>query len=139
VLQTALGQRPHIEIFGSDYPTSDGTCIRDYVHVDDLADAHLRALERIELGQGLCLNLGTGHGHSNREVIETARRVTGKPIAIKDGPRRPGDPPELVAAADRARSVLGWTPRYPDLETIVETAWNWHRTHPRGFDDRSWA
>jgi UDP-glucose 4-epimerase len=137
VLQVALGQRSHIEVYGNDYPTPDGTCIRDYIHVDDLADAHLRALERIEPGQGMCLNLGTGNGHSNREVIETARKVTGKPIAVKDGPRRPGDPPELVAAAERARSVLDWKPRYPDLHSIVETAWNWHRTHPKGYDDRS--
>ena len=85
MLQVALGQRPHIELFGTDYPTPDGTCIRDYIHVDDLADAHLRALERIEPGQGLCLNLGTGHGHSNREVIQTAERVTGKKIAVKEG------------------------------------------------------
>jgi UDP-glucose-4-epimerase GalE len=136
VLQVALGQRPHIEVYGNDYPTPDGTCIRDYIHVDDLADAHLRALERIEPGKGMCLNLGTGNGHSNREVIETAKKVTGKPIAVKDGPRRPGDPPELVAAAEKARSVLDWKPRYPDLHSIVETAWNWHRSHPKGFDDR---
>lgn len=136
VLQVALGQRPHIEVFGTDYPTPDGTCIRDYIHVDDLADAHLRALERIEPGKGLCLNLGTGKGHSNREVIRTAERVTGKPIAVKDGPRRAGDPPELVAAADMAREILGWKPRYPELQTIIETAWNWHRTHPRCYADR---
>jgi UDP-glucose-4-epimerase GalE len=136
VLQTALGQRPHIELFGSDYPTPDGTCIRDYIHVDDLADAHLRALERIEPGKCLCLNLGTGRGHSNREVIQAAERVTGKKIPVKEGPRRAGDPPQLVAAADKARDVLGWKPRYPDLEMIIETAWNWHRTHPKGYGDR---
>jgi UDP-glucose-4-epimerase GalE len=136
VLQTALGQRPHIELFGSDYPTPDGTCIRDYIHVDDLADAHLRALEQIESGKGLCLNLGTGRGHSNREVIQAAERVTGKKIPVKEGPRRAGDPPQLVAAADKARDVLGWKPRYPDLEMIIETAWNWHRTHPKGYGDR---
>ncbi len=136
VLQTALGQRPHIEVYGNDYPTPDGTCIRDYIHVDDLADAHLRALERIQPKQGLCLNLGTGKGHSNREVIETAKRVTGRSIAVKDGPRRPGDPPELVAAAEKARSVLGWRPKYPELEAIIETAWKWHSAHPRGYADR---
>jgi UDP-glucose 4-epimerase len=136
VLQVALGQRPHIELFGSDYPTPDGTCIRDYIHVDDLGDAHLRALERIESGKGLCLNLGTGRGHSNREVIQAAERVTGNKIPVKEGPRRAGDPPQLVAAADKARDVLGWKPRYPDLEMIIETAWNWHRTHPRGYGDR---
>jgi UDP-glucose 4-epimerase len=136
VLQTALGQRAQIELFGTDYPTPDGTCIRDYIHVDDLADAHLRALERIEPGKGLCLNLGTGLGHSNREVIQAAERVTGKKIPVKEGPRRAGDPPQLVAAADKAREALGWEPRYPDLKMIIETAWNWHRTHPRGYGDR---
>jgi UDP-glucose-4-epimerase GalE len=136
VLQVALGQRPHIEIFGTDYPTPDGTCIRDYIHIEDLAEAHRLALDKIEPGQGLCLNLGTGRGYSNREVVRTAAEVTGKPIAVKDGPRRPGDPPELVAAADLARQTLGWKPRYPELGMILETAWAWHRTHPHGFADR---
>jgi UDP-glucose-4-epimerase GalE len=136
VLQVALGQRPHIEVFGIDYPTPDGTCIRDYIHVDDLAEAHLLALEKIEPGRGLCLNLGTGRGYSIREVIQTAEKVSGKPIAAKDGSRRPGDPPALVAAADKARQVLGWTPRYPELKPIVETAWNWHKSHPHGYGDR---
>ena len=136
VLQVALGQRPHIEIFGTDYPTPDGTCIRDYIHIEDLAEAHRLALEKIESGKGLCLNLGTGRGYSNREVVRTAAEVVGKSIASKDGPRRPGDPPELVAAADKAREMLGWVPRYPELGPIVETAWNWHRTHPNGYGDR---
>jgi UDP-glucose-4-epimerase GalE len=136
VLQVALGQRPHIEVFGTDYPTPDGTCIRDYIHVDDLAEAHLLALEKIEAGQGLCLNLGTGHGYSIREVIKTAEQVTGKPIAAKDGPRRAGDPPALVAAADRARRVLGWSPRYPELKQIIETAWKWHESRPHGYGDK---
>jgi UDP-glucose-4-epimerase GalE len=133
VLDVALGKRPHIQIFGTDYPTPDGTCIRDYVHVDDLAEAHLLALEQLQPGRGLCLNLGVGHGYSVREVIRTAEEVTGKMIAVKEGPRRPGDPPALVAAAERARAVLGWAPRYSELRPIVETAWNWHRTHPRGY------
>lgn len=136
VLQTALGQRPHIEVFGTDYPTPDGTCVRDYVHVDDLAEAHLLAVEKCEPGRGLCLNLGTGRGYSVREVIQTAESVTGKKIAVKESPRRPGDPPELVAAAGNARDTLGWTPRFPELRPIVETAWNWHRTHPNGYGDR---
>jgi UDP-glucose-4-epimerase GalE len=136
VLQVALAQRPHIEIFGTDYPTPDGTCVRDYVHVEDLAEAHRLALEKIESGKGLCLNLGTGRGYSNREVARTAAEVVGKPIASKDGPRRPGDPPELVAAADLARQTLGWKPRYPELGMILETAWAWHRTHPHGYADR---
>jgi UDP-glucose-4-epimerase GalE len=136
VLQTALGQRPHIEVFGSDYPTPDGTCVRDYVHVDDLAEAHLSALEKCEPGRGSCLNLGTGHGYSVREVITTAESVTGKSITVKESPRRPGDPPELVAAAANARDTLSWTPRFPELRPIIETAWNWHRTHPNGYGDR---
>ena len=136
VLQTALGQRPYIEVFGTDYPTSDGTCIRDYIHVDDLAEAHLLALERLQSGQGLRLNLGIGHGYSVREVIRLAEEVTGKTVAVQEGPPRPGDPPVLVASADQARQVLGWQPHYTDLRPIVETAWNWHRTHPHGYGDR---
>jgi UDP-glucose 4-epimerase len=136
VLQVALGQRPHVEVYGTDYPTPDGTCVRDYIHVDDLADAHLRALEKAEPGKGLLTNLGVGRGYSIREVIKTAEQVTGKPIAVKDGPRRPGDPPALVAAADRARSVLGWTPKFPELKQIVETAWRWRQAHPNGYADK---
>jgi UDP-glucose 4-epimerase len=133
VLQVALGQLEAIHVFGIDYPTPDGTCIRDYVHVDDLADAHLRALERLEPGKSLALNLGTGRGYSVRQVVEAARKVTGHAIPVVEGPRRPGDPPELVACADRAREVLGWEPRYTQIEKIVETAWRWHREHPEGF------
>ena len=133
VLQVALGQRPHVAVFGDDYPTPDGTCVRDYVHVDDLGAAHLAALERLTPGTELALNLGTGRGYSVREVIEVCRRVSGKAIPEVVGPRRPGDPPELVADARRAAEVLGWAPRYGELEAIVETAWNWHRQHPRGY------
>ncbi len=133
VLQVALGQRPEITIFGDDYPTPDGTCIRDYVHVDDLGTAHVRALERLTPGTGLKLNLGTGRGHSVREVIDMCRRVTGHPIPSAKGPRRAGDPPELVANASRAGRELGWEPRYADLQSIVETAWRWHCTHPHGY------
>jgi UDP-glucose 4-epimerase len=133
VLQVALGQRERITIFGNDYPTPDGTCIRDYVHVDDLGAAHLLALERLRPGKGLALNLGTGRGHSVRQVIDACRKITGHPIPETIGPRRPGDPPELVADATRARVQLGWVPRYSDLDTIVETAWRWHRAHPRGY------
>src|SRR6516164_8019069 len=129
-LQAIQGVRPPLTVFGADYSTPDGTCVRDYVHVDDLAEAHLLALEKIEAGKGLCLNLGTGRGYSIREVITTAVKVTGKSIAAKDGPRRPGDPPMLVAAADRARQVLGWSPRYRELQPIIESAWKWHRAHP---------
>jgi UDP-glucose 4-epimerase len=135
VLQAALGQRERITIFGDDYPTPDGTCIRDYIHVDDLAAAHLKALERLEQGRGLQLNLGTGRGQSVREVIEACRRVSGRAIAVEIGPRRPGDPPELVADSRKAQAVLGWRPRYLDLQEIVETAWRWHSTHPEGYED----
>jgi UDP-glucose 4-epimerase len=135
VLQVALGQREAITVFGDDYPTPDGTCIRDYVHVDDLAQAHLQALARLRPGQGIQVNLGTGRGHSVREVIEACRRVTGHPIPEVIGQRRPGDPPELVADSTKARSLLEWKPEYEDIQAIVSTAWRWHRTHPRGYDD----
>ncbi|MDG2382942.1 MAG: UDP-glucose 4-epimerase GalE [Pirellulaceae bacterium] len=134
VLQVALGQREHISIFGADYPTPDGTCIRDYIHVDDLAQAHLKALERLEPSTGIQLNLGTGRGNSVREIIDACRRVTGHPIPEVRAERRPGDPPELVANSTRAMKLLGWQPEYTVIEPIVETAWNWHRTHPHGFD-----
>jgi UDP-glucose 4-epimerase len=133
VLQAALGKRPHVEVFGTDYPTPDGTCVRDYIHVDDLAEAHLLALEALAPGKGLCYNLGTGRGYSVREVIRTAEEVTGKRVPVKEGPRRPGDPPVLVASSDKAQRELGWRPRYAELRPIVETAWNWHRSHPRGY------
>jgi UDP-glucose 4-epimerase len=134
VLEVALGKRPHITIFGEDYPTPDGTCIRDYIHVDDLGSAHLLALEKLEAGQGLRLNLGTGRGHSVREVIDACRRVTGHAIPTQSGPRRTGDPPELVADSRLAQRTLGWTPKYMDLESIVRTAWKWHSAHPNGYE-----
>ncbi|HET6879506.1 MAG TPA: UDP-glucose 4-epimerase GalE [Pirellulales bacterium] len=137
VLQVALGQRERITVFGDDYPTADGTCIRDYIHVDDLASAHALALDRLKPGEGLKLNLGTGTGHSVREVIEACRRVTGREIPLKIGPRRPGDPPELVADSRRARQVLDWTPKYLELDALVATAWRWHSSHPHGYGDRS--
>ena len=133
VLQVALGQRDQITIYGDDYPTADGTCVRDYIHVCDLADAHLRALDRLTPGQGICLNLGTGRGTSVRQIIEACRRVTGHAIPEVIGTRRAGDPPELVADARRAAEELGWRPQYTDIEQIVQTAWNWHRHHPRGY------
>jgi UDP-glucose 4-epimerase len=133
VLQVALGQRDKITVFGDDYPTPDGTCIRDYIHVCDLADAHLRALDRLEPGKGICLNLGTGRGTSVREIIEACRKVTGHAIPEVMGKRRAGDPPELIADARRAKAELGWTPKYQDVESIVKTAWNWHQKHPRGY------
>jgi UDP-glucose-4-epimerase GalE len=139
VIQTAMGQRPAIEIFGTDYATPDGTCIRDYIHVDDLAEAHLLALEQLQPDQEMRYNLGIGKSYSVREVIRTVEEVTGKKVQIKEGPRRPGDPPALVAAAAKAQRELGWKPRYTELRPIIETAWNWHRTHPRGYNDRAGA
>jgi UDP-glucose 4-epimerase len=133
VLQVALGQREKIMIFGDDYPTPDGTCVRDYVHILDLASAHLAALERLQPSQGIKLNLGTGRGYSVKEVIEACRQITGHAIPAAIAPRRPGDPPELIADARLACERLGWSPKYATIDSIVETAWNWHRTHPRGY------
>ncbi|MCA9213252.1 MAG: UDP-glucose 4-epimerase GalE [Planctomycetales bacterium] len=133
VLQVALGQRDNITIFGNDYPTPDGTCIRDYIHVDDLADAHLKALDLLEPSSNLQLNLGTGSGQSVKQIIEACRRITGHPIPTTIEQRRPGDPAELVADSSLAQRVLGWTPRYTDVNDIVSTAWQWHRSHPRGY------
>ncbi len=132
-LQVALGRRPHLDVFGTDYPTPDGTCVRDYVHVEDLADAHLRALGAVEPGTFKAWNVGTGRGSSVRQVVRTCEEVSGRPIAVREGPRRAGDPPELVAAADRIRRDLGWEAKYPTLRQIVETAWAWHRRHPNGY------
>lgn len=136
VLQVALGQRKHIDIFGTDYPTPDGTCIRDYIHVNDLADAHAQALERIERGRGMAFNLGTGRGYSVRDVIRVAEEITGRSIAVRECPRREGDPPVLVASADLARRELAWRPRFEELKSIIATAWRWHESHPKGYEDR---
>ena len=133
VLQVAAGQRDAVPLYGTDYPTPDGTCIRDYVHVADLAAAHILALESASGGDSGVYNLGNGTGFSNREVIEAAGRVTGKPIAVREEPRRPGDPARLVAASDRVKRVLGWMPAFTDLEAIVESAWRWHQAHPKGY------
>ena len=127
VLEAALGRRPQVEIYGTDYPTPDGTAIRDYIHVQDLGEAHLRALEFLEAGgQSAALNLGTGHGHSVREVIRVAQAISGRHIPFRDSARRPGDPPALVADPDLAAGLLGWHARLSDLETIVRTALSWH-------------
>jgi UDP-glucose-4-epimerase GalE len=133
VIQAATGKRPHIEVFGTDYPTPDGTCIRDYIHVEDLGAAHALALEKTQPGQIQAYNLGTGRGYSVREVIQTVEAITGRKVPVKEGPRRPGDPAELVANPAKAMRELGWKPKYPELDAIVETAWNWHRSHPNGF------
>lgn len=127
VIGGTLGTRLPVSVFGEDYPTPDGTAVRDYIHVADLADAHLRALDRLEAGTpSQAVNLGTGRGHSVRQVIEAVHAVSGRPVPFDMAPRRAGDPPELVADPTRARDVLGWTPRFADLSTIVEHAWRWH-------------
>jgi UDP-glucose 4-epimerase len=133
VLQAALGRRPAITVFGNDYPTPDGTCIRDYVHVDDLCRAHLLALEHLTPGSAQFFNAGIGRGYSVREVIDSARRVTKAEIPIRESARRPGDPPELWANADRLRFELGWTPQFTNLDDVVATAWAWFRSHPAGY------
>ena len=135
VLQAASGERVEVPIFGSDYPTPDGTAIRDYVHVADLADAHIRALEYLRKGgKSDFVNLGTGDGYSVLEVIETARRVTGSEIRVRKEARRAGDPARLVADAAKARRVLGWSPAMSDLSSIIRSAWEWKKRHPRGYD-----
>lgn len=134
VLQTALGQRPHMEVFGDDYSTQDGTCVRDYIHIEDLAQAHLAALERLLAGRpGGVFNLGNGEGYSVREVIDVARKTTGQPVPVKITDRRPGDPAILVGSSEKACLELGWKPRFPELEAIVETAWKWHKANPKGY------
>jgi UDP-glucose 4-epimerase len=140
VLQVALGKRERFSIFGTDYPTPDGTAIRDYVHIADLAQGHLLALDYAPTGPAAeaepahrAFNLGSGTGFSVRQVVETSRRVTGHPIPVVESPRRPGDPPALVASNRQARDVLGWRPRYGDLDSIIASAWAWHEKHPNGY------
>ncbi len=134
ILQVPNGQREFISIFGNDYPTPDGTCIRDYIHVTDLADAHILAVDYLlKGGQSDIFNLGNGVGFSVREVIETARKVTGHPIPAKEVARRAGDPAQLIASSEKAKKVLGWNPQHDSLEEIISTAWNWHKNHPNGF------
>jgi len=134
-LQAATGKRTHVEIYGDDYPTPDGTCIRDYIHVVDLARAHILALDLLE-DRSAIYNLGCGgDGYSVRDVIETARRVTGEEIPVRVGPRRPGDPAVLIASSDRIKRELGWAPQFQDLELIVQSAWNWMQTHPNGYSE----
>jgi len=133
VLQVALGQRESVTIFGGDYPTRDGTCVRDYIHVSDLAQAHILALESLDRLGSRAYNLGNGNGFTNLEVVEVARTITGHPLPCAVGPRRPGDPAILIASADKIRAEIGWQPRYPALEQIVGSAWEWHRSHPNGY------
>ena len=136
VLQAALGQRPNVHIFGTDYPTPDGTCVRDYVHVDDLAEAHLRVLDHTKPGALVDYNLGTGVGVSVRQVIEAARRVTGRPIEAVEDARRPGDPAMLMGDPSTAARELGWKASHTDIEAVIRSAWAWHHSRPHGFGDR---
>ena len=134
ILQVPNHKREFISIFGDDYPTPDGTCIRDYIHVTDLAQAHIRAMDYLAAGgESDIFNLGNGVGFSVNEVIETARRVTGHPIPAKMCERRAGDPAQLIASSQKAREVLGWKPEHDSLEEIIASAWNWHKNHPNGF------
>ncbi len=132
VLQVALGRRERIVIFGDDYPTRDGTCVRDYIHVVDLSQAHILALRALDEGSRT-YNLGNGQGYTVREVVDTCQRIAGLPIPSEIGPRRPGDPATLVASSDKIKRELGWEPQYPQLQTIIEHAWRWHRSHPDGY------
>ncbi len=136
-LQVALGQREGLQIFGDDYDTPDGTCVRDYIHVQDLADAHLRAYRALDDRESLHFNLGNGAGFSVHEVIETARTITGHEIPAKVAPRRPGDPGTLIADSSAIREELGWEPKFADLERIVESAWRWHQAHPNGYGGKT--
>jgi len=133
VLQIALGQAQQATIFGTDYPTPDGTCIRDYIHIADLVSAHLLALNALEEKEKMIYNLGSGNGYSVREVIETARAVTGRPIPAIEAPRRPGDSARLIASSKKIKAELGWTPKFDDLREILASAWEWHQTHPNGY------
>ncbi len=136
ILQVPLGKRDHITIFGDDYPTPDGTCLRDYIHVIDLADAHILALNYLRKGGASnVFNLGNGQGFSVKEMIIAAEKVTGQKIKTEMGTRRAGDPAQLIASSDKARKILGWTPQFTDVEKIIETAWTWHKNHPNGYGD----
>lgn len=134
ILQVPNNQRDYISIYGNDYDTKDGTCIRDYIHVNDLAQAHILAMKYLcNGGESNIFNLGNGVGFTVKEVVETARKVTGHPIPAKEEARRAGDPSTLIASSDQAKKILGWDPKYDDLDTIIDTAWQWHRTHPHGY------
>ena len=135
IIQAAMGQRPHIAIFGSDYKTFDGTCVRDYVHILDLASAHILALEALEERGNLVYNLGSGQGFSVRQVIEATKEVSGVDFAVKEMDRRPGDPAYLIASSEKIRRELGWKPKFDDIKAIVKSAWDWRSKHPQGYED----
>jgi len=137
-IDAAVGKRPHLQIFGTDYPTPDGTCLRDYVHVDDLSRAHIAVFPKLsEPGKGFFYNLGTGKPFSVREIIQAVEKVTGKKVPLIEAPRRAGDPPALFADSSKAKNELGWKVKFPDAESIIATAWGWHRTHPNGYADKA--
>lgn len=136
-IDVAIGKRPHLELFGTDYPTPDGTCLRDYVHVDDLSRAHIAVFDRLATpGAQLFYNLGTGKPTSNRAVIRAVEKAVGKPVKVIESPRRPGDPPALFADSSKAQRDLDWQVKFPDIDAIVATAWKWHQSHPSGYADR---
>lgn len=136
-IDVAVGKRPQLQLFGTDYPTPDGTCLRDYVHVDDLSRAHIAVFDRLAPpGTQLFYNLGTGTPTSNREVIRAVEKIVGRKVTVVESPRRPGDPPALYADSTKAQRELGWTVKFPSIESIVATAWKWHASHPNGYDDR---
>ena len=135
IIQAAMGKRPDIKIYGTDYPTPDGTCIRDYIHIDDLCRAHLLALKKLDERAELAYNLGNGQGYSVRQVIDAVKRVSGRSFKVVEVQRRPGDPPVLTSDATKARTELGWRPEKPQLEEMVATAWRWHTEHPDGYCD----
>ncbi|HET7258798.1 MAG TPA: UDP-glucose 4-epimerase GalE [Candidatus Acidoferrum sp.] len=139
VLDAAMGHTPHVEVFGSDYPTPDGTCVRDYIHVLDIADSHVRALESIESVSGEAFNVGNSRGFSIFEVIDAAEKITGRKISRKVSPRRPGDPAVLVASKDKLNRMLGWEARHSSLEEIISSAWSWKQRHPHGYSEASSA
>ena len=134
-IQAAMGKRDQVKIYGADYPTPDGTCVRDYIHIEDLCRAHLLALKKLEQHWDLAYNLGNGRGYSVREVISAVKKVSGRDFKVTDADRRPGDPPVLTSDATRAKNELGWRPQLPDLEQIVATAWQWHKKYPDGYPD----
>jgi UDP-glucose 4-epimerase len=135
ILQAVMGKRPALELYGTDYPTPDGTNVRDYIHVDDLAEAHIKAMEKLQPGRPIVANLGTGKGFSNRQIIAAAEKVTGRKVPVTEKPRRPGDAVALYADPRRARELLGWEAKYKDPETVIRSAWNWFSKHPDGYSD----
>jgi UDP-glucose 4-epimerase len=135
VIQAAMGKLSKIQIYGTDYPTPDGTCIRDYIHIEDLCRAHLLALEKLDDNSELIYNLGNGEGYSVRQVIETVKKISGKDFKVVEADRRPGDSPILTSDATKAKTELGWKPEFPELEKIIATAWQWHNEHPDGYPD----